>query len=88
MSSSDTTSDLSQLIRYSLTIDNLSDEQSVGRARAALTGLTLIVDQIEAGTPGRAEVATMHAETPGTDDIRLALRAEGFELLDISRQVG
>ncbi|MBW3128740.1 hypothetical protein [Hymenobacter profundi] len=88
MTSSDSTSDLSQLIRYSLTIDNLNDEQAVGRARMALTALTLIVDQIEAGTPGRAEVATIHAETPGTDDIRLALREEGFELLDISRQVG
>jgi len=88
MNTSDSPSDLTQLIRYSLTIENLNDEQAVGRARAALAAIALIVDQIEAGTPGRAEVATVHAETPGTDDIRMALRAEGFELLDVSRKVG
>lgn len=88
MDTSDSPSDLTQLIRYTLTIDNLNDEQSVSQARTALTDLMLIVDRIEAGTPGRAEVATVHAETPGTDDIRLALREAGFELLDVSREVG
>ena len=88
MNTSDSPSDLTQLIRYTLTIDNLNNEQAVSQARVALTGLTLIVDQLEAGTPGRAEVATVHAETPGTDDIRLALREVGLELLDVSRKVG
>lgn len=81
-------SDLAQLIRYRLTIDNLNDEQAVSRARTALTSLTLIVDQLEPGTPGMAEVATMHADSPATDEIRQALRAAGFELLDVARKVG
>ena len=80
--------DLTQLVRYILTIDNLPDAAAAGRARAPLAALGLIVDRLDPGAPGEAEVAALNADAPGTDAIREALRTAGFHLVSITRKVG
>ena len=80
--------DLTQLIRYILTIDNLPDAEAAGRARAPLAALGLIVDRLDPGAPGEVEVAALNADSPGTDAIRAALQTAGFQLVDITHKVG
>jgi hypothetical protein len=72
-----------QLLRYLLQVDALTDAESIGRARQALTGLGLLVDRIEAG---EAEVAVASGTNPGPEGIRAALEAEGFSVQNITAE--
>ena len=80
--------DLTQLVRYILTLDNLPDAEAAGRARVPLTALGLIVDRLDPGAPGEAEVAALNADSPGPDAIRETLQQAGFQLVGITRKVG
>jgi len=85
---STTPADLTQLIRYVLTIDHLPDAEAAGRARGVLTSLGLIVDRLDPGTPGEAEVAALNSDSPGTEAIQQALEEAGFQLVNVTREVG
>ena len=69
--------DLTQLVRYVLTIDNLHSPECLGRVRQVLMGLGLIVDQVH---PDGTEVAATHVGGPGIDAMRAALAAAGYHL--------
>ncbi|TGD79667.1 hypothetical protein [Hymenobacter wooponensis] len=72
-----------QLLRYLLQVDALTDADSIGRAREALTGLGLLVDRIEAG---EAEVAVASVTNPGPEGIRAALESAGFSVQNITAE--
>jgi hypothetical protein len=72
-----------QLLRYQLQIDALTDAESIGQVRQVLTGLGLLVDRIEAG---EAEVAVASATNPGPEGIRAALEAAGFSVQNITAE--
>lgn len=84
----ETPADLTQLIRYTLTIDNLLDDAAAGRAREALMVLGLIVDRVDPGTPAEAEVVALSADAPGTEAMRTSLQEAGFALRNIDRNLG
>lgn len=70
--------DLTQLVRYVLTIDNMCAPDCITWVRDQLTGLGLIVDRVAVG---EAEVATTHPDGPDLLAIRLALQAGGYHLI-------
>jgi hypothetical protein len=72
-----------QLLRYQLQVDALTDADSIGRVREALTGLGLLVDRIEAG---EVEVAVASATNPGPEGIRATLEASGFAVQNITAE--
>ena len=74
-----------QLIRYVLQIEPMQDDASLSQVRELLTGLGLLVDRLE---PGEAEVATASSSTIGQDDIRHALEAAGFTVLNTTAENG
>lgn len=74
-----------QLVRYVLQIDAMTDTESIGRVRQHLTDLKLLVDRIE---PGEAEVAVTHPNAPSSTDIQQALKEIGFEVQNITAQTG
>ncbi|MBF9239607.1 hypothetical protein I2I05_19600 [Hymenobacter sp. BT683] len=77
--------DLTQLVRYILTIDNMHGPDSIAQVRDRLMGLGLVVDRV---VEGEAEVAATSSTGPGLDAIRAALQAGGFRLMDADTQVG
>ncbi len=78
-------SDLTQLVRYVLTIDNMSGPDSIVEVREQLTRLGFIVDRV---TEGEAEIASTSSEGPGLDAIRAALQASGYRLVESDTNVG
>jgi hypothetical protein len=78
-------SDLTGLVRYVLTIDNMSGPDSVVEVRELLTNLGFVVDRV---SEGEAEVASTSSEGPGKDAIRAALNAKGYHLVESDTNVG
>jgi hypothetical protein len=74
-----------QLVRYVLQIDDMTDTDSIGRVRQQLTEMKLLVDRIE---PGEAEIAVTHPDPPTSDQIRQAIEGLGFKVQNISAQTG
>ncbi|RPD47861.1 hypothetical protein DNI29_10515 [Hymenobacter sediminis] len=72
-----------QLLRYRLQIDALTDADSIGRVRQVLTGLGLLVDRIEGG---EVEVAVASAQDPGREAMQQALLAAGFAVQDVTAE--
>ncbi|MBX0289074.1 hypothetical protein K3G63_01415 [Hymenobacter sp. HSC-4F20] len=72
-----------QLLRYRLEIADLTDADSIGRARQVLMGLGLLVDRIEAG---EAEVAVASAQDPGREAMQQALMAAGFSVQNVTAE--
>lgn len=72
-----------QLLRYRLEIDSLTDNERIGQARQVLMGLGLLVDRIEMG---EAEVVVASASNPGPEGIRRALVAAGFAVQNITAE--
>lgn len=77
--------DLTQLIRFVLTIADIEQPDGPGRVRQVLAGLGLIVDQVHADG---AEVAATQVGGPGVEAIRAALAAAGFRLVEANTEVG
>ncbi|TDN39210.1 hypothetical protein E4631_23120 [Hymenobacter sp. UV11] len=86
MSSPESTSaDLTHLVRYVLTIDNMCAPDCITWVRAQLAGLGLIVDRV---VVGEAEVATTQANGPHQELIRATLAAGGYHLVHVTTKVG
>lgn len=77
--------DLTHLVRYVLTIDNMCAPDCIVWVREQLTGLGLVVDRVAVG---EAEVATTHANGPHQEAIRAALEAGGYRLVRVTTKVG
>jgi hypothetical protein len=77
--------DLTHLVRYVLTIDNMCAPDCIAWVRTQLVGLGLIVDRV---VVGEAEVATTRANGPHQEAIRATLEAGGYRLVHVTTKVG
>jgi hypothetical protein len=77
--------DLTHLVRYVLTIDNMCGPDCIAWVREQLAALGLVVDRV---VVGEAEVATMHISGPHQEAIRAALEAGGYRLVHVTTKVG
>jgi hypothetical protein len=80
-----TPADLTHLVRYVLTIDNMCTPDCIAWVRGQLAGLGLVVDRVSVG---EAEVATMHESGPDLEAIRAALEGGGYRLVHAATKVG
>lgn len=74
-----------QLVRYVLQIDAMTDADSMAQVRQHLTDLKLLVDRIG---PGEVEVAVTHPDAPSSTDIKHYLQDLGFEVQQVTAQTG
>ena len=74
-----------QLVRYVLQIDAMTDADSISRVRQQLTDMKLLVDRIG---PGEVEIAVTHPDPPTSEQIREAIENLGFKVQNITSQTG
>jgi hypothetical protein len=85
MTSSSPDIDPTQLLRYVVRVEDLTDPERISEVRQQLMGLGLLVDRID---QGEVEVAASHATNPGADGIRKVLKDAGFVVTDITADAG
>jgi hypothetical protein len=85
LSSPSNAENLSQLVRYELTIDNMCAPDCLSWVRQRLAALGLVVDQVHVRG---AEVASTHVNGPDLDAIQAALREGGYQLVQAKTKVG
>jgi hypothetical protein len=83
--SSPSDTDPTQLLRYVLQLENLTDPERISEVREQLTNLGLVVDRI---SEGEVEVAVSQARNPGAEGIKQALQAAGFSVVSITAETG
>ena len=76
---------MTQLARYTLTIDNMCAPDCISWVREQLMGLGLVADRVAIG---EAEVATAHVNGPDLKAIQGALEAGGYQLVGSVSKLG
>ena len=85
MASSSPDIDPTQLVRFTLQVENLTSPERISEMRQQLMEMGLLVDRID---QGEVEVAANHGTNPGADSIRKVLNNAGFSVGDITATPG